>query len=54
MKPLQKQPADILIVDDDADDRLLMDYAIGQLTLEVSVITIPDSRDALKIGRAHV
>lgn len=47
MKSRQKQPVDILIVDDDADDRLLMDYAIEQLTLDVTVLTIPDARDAL-------
>lgn len=47
MKSLKKQPVDILIVDDDADDRLLMDYAVEQLTLNVTVLTLPDARDAL-------
>ncbi|CAN5512569.1 response regulator [soil metagenome] len=47
MKLPHKQPADILIVDDDADDRYLLDYAIEQLTLDVTVLTIPDARDAL-------
>lgn len=47
MNSLKKQPADILIVEDDADDRLLMDFAIEQLTLDVTVLTVPDARDAL-------
>lgn len=39
--------ADVVIVDDDEDDRFLLDLAIDQLSLKVKVITISDARDAL-------
>ncbi|WP_020604590.1 response regulator [Spirosoma spitsbergense] len=39
--------ADVVIVDDDEDDRFLMDYAIDQLPLNLNVVTVSDARDVL-------
>ncbi len=47
MKSQHDQPADILIVDDDADDRFLIEYAFKQSMLDITVLTVSDARDAL-------
>lgn len=47
MRSLLNQSADILIVDDDEDDRLLMDCVIDKLPINVAVQMLPGARDVL-------
>ncbi len=47
MKLLTDKTADIVIVDDDEDDRLPLNYALRQLLPGVKVLSVSDARDAI-------
>lgn len=48
MNPEQKQPPlNILLVDDDADDRAFFDKALGEIPIEVNLITLNDGEQLM-------
>lgn len=44
---LKSADIDIIVVDDDEDDRLLLNYALKQLKPNATVLCVPDAHDAL-------